>query len=110
MLLRDCAVCHAIDFHTRKKLSAEKGQEAPWASPQGLVRAGSAGSTASSGLNMAAAALRAVRRALCLGGWVQFFSEPIDVLALVAVRATLAYLAAGRNGQRGASFACAYRA
>ena len=36
--------------------------------------------------------------------------EPTDVLALVAVGAMLACLAAGRNGQRKASFACACRA
>ena len=33
----------------------------------------------------------------------------IDVLALVTVRATRSYLATGRNEQRSASFACAYR-
>ena len=33
----------------------------------------------------------------------------IDVLALVTARATLAYLATGRNGQRGANFACCCR-
>ena len=35
--------------------------------------------------------------------------ERIDVLALLAVRATRSYLATGRNERRGASFACAYR-
>ena len=34
----------------------------------------------------------------------------IDVLALVRVRATLAYLVEDQDGQRDASLACAYRA
>ena len=37
-------------------------------------------------------------------------AEPIDVLALVTVRATLAYLVEDQDGQRDASLACAYRA
>ena len=38
----------------------------------------------------------------------ELFEVNIDVLALLAVRATRSYLATGRNERRGASFACAY--